>query len=91
MSVRIEETRWFVQGNELQASFIDYCVKIEQRFVAEKLKLVWVVTFFKEVGSDINKFEIECDSLETTFATINEYSKQKKFEDLITVHFSDAT
>lgn len=98
MSRRIESddhNRWFVDGNNFSASFVDWVVKITYHIfyeddplessmmrVAQIAESKWAVRFGQGDGGKW-AHPIYCDTLEEAFELVDEYKDQVKFDNLM--------
>jgi hypothetical protein len=73
-----KNSRWWVKGNELHASFMDWVVSLKPSVNND---FPWILTFSR--GSGYNEeLSFPCKDLESAFEKVNQYSSIKRFNDL---------
>jgi hypothetical protein len=81
--MNIEKSRWYVQDNELSASYLDWVVSLYANY-EEAETLYWTLKFFKGSGQEQDSVEIdEVPTLEKAFEIVSKVENINKYEDLI--------
>ena len=94
MATRVEKdqyTRWWVEGDELHASFADYVVFIKpdtRMKFPHDAGIVYLITFSKGAGYPWIK-PIKKDTLEEAIQFVHEYEDQKKYDQLMDALIKD--
>jgi hypothetical protein len=86
--MNISGNRYYVVGNQISASFMDYVATIDVHF-CKNGRMMWELIFSKGDGYNQKSYPIYCVSLEDAFNLIEHYSEQIKFDDLMKELYKD--
>lgn len=78
-----KNSRWWVNKNELHASFMDWVVSINPVNVGIRNILVWEVKFSHGTGTNEESSPIYCKTMEDAVDLVDHYSNIIHFDDLI--------
>lgn len=89
MSYLEKNSRWWVNENELHASFMDWIVFIKPIHVGDGNVLMWELKFSHGSGTNEESSPIYCKTMEEAVNLVEHYSNIIHFDDLIKQLFED--
>ena len=75
--------RWWVNGNELHAGFMDWVVFVQPAHVGYGNLLRWEVKFSHGTGTNEESAPIYCKTMEDAMNLVSQYTDIIHFDDLI--------
>lgn len=78
-----KNSHWWVNGNELHASFMDWVVFIKPVHVGNGILLRWELKFSHGTGTNEESSPIYCKTMEEAINLVDQYSSIIHFDDLI--------
>lgn len=84
-----KNSRWWVNENELHASFMDWITFIRPIHVGDGNVLMWELKFSHGSGTNEESSPIYCKTMEEAVNLVDHYSNIIHFDDLIKQLFED--